>query len=144
MRVVTNDSEDEVILKLKNSYDKTIATYKIPSGVSVGLPLFSEDERLLNGSQQIFIYAGSGELNLSECYTKYDFSKIELKDLDYYLQHQSAPLKAKAKDQLKAFVELMESNLTLGYDKIKPPLYEKLERDLLFYNDEDLDFRFVF
>lgn len=144
MREVINDSEEAITLKLKNSYGKTIAAYKIESQESISLPLFSEDERLMNDNKQVFIYAGSGELNISECYTKYNFSDIDVKDLDYYLQHQKAPLKAKAKEQLQAFIELMESNLNLGYDKIKPPLYEKLERDLLFYRNEDLDFRFVF
>lgn len=143
MREVSSTSD--IVLKLKNHYDKTIATYKISAGQSCLLPLYDSKERLLdNNGKQVFIYTGEGELDISECYTFYDFSKIKLKDLDYYLQHQKPSLQARAKTQLKAFINLMESNLQLGRDKLTPPRYKELESGLLFYNEKKSDISFVF
>ena len=78
-------------------------------------------------NERFFIYDGTGELKLSECTEKWDFSEINLPFLDYFAakgEHEPS-----ADDKDKELIEkFMDFQSTFGTDfdtlKIKPPYYK--------------------
>lgn len=78
-------------------------------------------------NERFFIYEGEGELDFkSECTKQYDFSKLNVKFLDYFLgnfqkkHHKNAD--ENEKKTIESFVALMDFNEKTG-NKITPPYY---------------------
>lgn len=79
-------------------------------------------------NERFFIYEGEGELDFEkECTQKYDFEKLNVRFLDYFLgnlqekHHENAD--ENEKKLIKSFVELMEFNEKYEKPKIIPPYY---------------------
>lgn len=75
-----------------------------------------------------FIYDGAGELDLeSECLKKYDFEKLNVRFLDYFLGNSCKEHHKNADENerkvIESFVELMNFNEGFDEPKIVPPYY---------------------
>lgn len=79
-------------------------------------------------NERFFIYEGEGELDFEkECTQKYDFEKLNVCFLDYFLgnsqkkHHENAD--ENEKKLIESFVKLMEFNEKCEKPKIVPPYY---------------------
>lgn len=83
-------------------------------------------------NERFYIYEGSGELNLNECRTRYDFTGLNLVYLDFYLsnlKHHESADKAD-RDIIELYAELLNKHLE-GDTRIKPPYFEEIQQKLL-------------
>lgn len=76
-------------------------------------------------NERFFIYDGQGELDFeNECTKQYDFSKLNVRFLDYFLGTQKHHPNADENEKkvIENFISLMELNEKFG-NKITPPYY---------------------
>lgn len=76
-------------------------------------------------NERFFIYDGQGELDFeNECTKQYDFSKLNVRFLDYFLGTQKHHKNADENEKkvIENFISLMELNEKFG-NKITPPYY---------------------
>ena len=135
-REITFETSKELVLKDKFGNDlsewKIFKLEKTGSGAEISqkftLEIPQKDSYYQSReNERFFIYDGVGELKLSECTEKWDFSEINLPFLDYFAakgEHEPS-----ADDKDKELIEkFMDFQSKFGTDfeklKIKPPYYK--------------------
>lgn len=135
MRAVRNDLGLDVDFTLLDAYSRVIATFSVSKDKSARLPIFKPREYLVDSrAQHYYIYAGEGEIKLSECKKYYDLRHIDIKELDYYCQKGKFKPKTCHKQAIKDFCEIFEINAHKGCYFIAPAHFEEVEYALLYGN----------
>ena len=126
-RVVNSARERQLILKDRfgNALDKV---FTLPAGKSeLEIPEHCGYYQSLE-NEFFFIYDGAGELDLErECVQKYDYEKLNVRFLDYFLgngckkHHKNAD--ENEQKLIESFVKLMDFNEKFEKPKILPPYY---------------------
>lgn len=132
MREVRN-SEQTREISIYNSYGICVKSFTLEPSQSALLPLSGEELMCFEACDRaLYIYGGSGEIGIEQCFKCWDFKGIEAGRLDEFLQSGRADLlPSQSRQKYLDFKALSEINLQAGRDILTPPRYLELWRELL-------------